>query len=166
MTLAITHISTLASYQINEELEGNARWVTANLKWLIDWRTASSNSIGPGISKVGWSGWADILGAGEVLNRLVCATGSSRFRDRSMEYGVLSGSGGLKSRCLEIKDSLSCGATMEIAGYSRRRRATVTSRSRYHPKGQCRAGLAAARDSEGWKVCLQKRKVTDNFFGS
>jgi hypothetical protein len=23
------------------------------LKWLIDWRTASSNSIGPGMSKVG-----------------------------------------------------------------------------------------------------------------
>ena len=32
-----------------------------NLKWLMDCRTASSNSMGPGMSKAGCSGWDDIL---------------------------------------------------------------------------------------------------------
>jgi hypothetical protein len=82
---------------------------------------------------VGWSGWVDIFGVGEVLSGLDCAGGSAMLRDRSIEYGVLRGRGGLRSRCLEIKDSLSCGATIEIAGFNRRKKATVTSRSRYHP---------------------------------
>lgn len=62
-----------------------------------------------------------------MLNGLVWAAGGLILRDRSKAYGVLRGIGGLRSRCLEIKDSLSCGATMEIAGYNRRSRATVTS---------------------------------------
>lgn len=114
----------------------------------MEWRTASSNSIGPGMSNVGCSGWFDILGVGEELKGLIWVAGNEMPRDLSTEYEVLGGSGGLRSRCLEIKESLSCGATMEIAGYNRRRRATVTSRSRYHPIGQCGAGLAGGRGSE------------------
>lgn len=34
---------------------------TAHLKWLVEPRTASSNSIGPGISRVGCSAWLDIF---------------------------------------------------------------------------------------------------------
>lgn len=32
-----------------------------DLKWLMDWRTASSNSIGPGMRRVGCSGCDDMV---------------------------------------------------------------------------------------------------------
>lgn len=43
----------------------------------MDWRTASSNSIGPGMSRAGWGGWEDIVGGvdwplGEVAEELRC----------------------------------------------------------------------------------------------
>lgn len=36
----------------------------------MDWRTASSNSMGPGIRREGWAGWDDILG--DVLDAICC----------------------------------------------------------------------------------------------
>lgn len=45
------------------------------LKWLIDCRTASSNSIGPGMSNAGCSGCVDIFGAVELELDLLVGCG-------------------------------------------------------------------------------------------
>ena len=45
-----------------------------NLKWLMDWRTASSNSMGPGIRSVLWAGCDDILRAGGGVCRSLADT--------------------------------------------------------------------------------------------
>lgn len=93
------------------------------LKWLIDWRTASSNSIGPGMSRAGWSGWFDIFFV-VVLSLLVCCCA-----ERSAEKGVLSGGSGCPGRCLEINESLEVGdASVRGSKWSRfrRRAASVT----------------------------------------
>lgn len=105
------------------------------LKWLIDCRTASSNSMGPGIINAGCCGWLDIfLGTSGsslassffsvsnsffFLIRLPCS--SSRCADRSVEKGVLSSRDGLGSKCLancerrEVADVADVGEAREGA---------------------------------------------------
>jgi hypothetical protein len=119
VALAITQYVSLMSNRGGTREDCELDEHETHLKWLMDWRTASSSSIGPGMSRVGCSAWEDMFGDGVVLNRLAAGAGEAMLRVRSIEKGVLSGRGGLRSRCLEIKESLSCGATMEIAGYNR-----------------------------------------------
>lgn len=84
MALAVALRYILEGHQAKQGPKRAARSNT-HLKWLMDWRTASSNSMGPGISKVGCSGWVDILDDEEELSRLVCAGGESMTKDRSKE---------------------------------------------------------------------------------
>jgi len=51
-----------------------------------------------------------------VLKRLAGIAGDSGLDDRSIENGVLMGTGGRGSKCLEITDNLSWGATLLMAG--------------------------------------------------
>ena len=87
-------------------------------KCAMDCKTASSNSIGPGMSNVGWSAWCDILTSSSLAGFAgvmglrwigVYSTSSKGWADLSLEKGVLRGSGGRFSRCLEIRDNLACG---------------------------------------------------------
>jgi hypothetical protein len=107
--MTLTVISVRFNSNKGMIMKGRTGLSTAYLKWLIDWRTASSNSIGPGISKVGCSGWLDILDFSELweleLNRRGCGVGGSILDARSVENGVLIGSGGRGSRCLDMRES-------------------------------------------------------------
>jgi hypothetical protein len=81
----------------------------------MDWRTASSNSIGPGMSRVGWDGWLDILAgassamAGSDGFGAALAWSSSRMALRSVEKGVLSSRNGRASRCPEKRPRRAVG---------------------------------------------------------
>ena len=77
------------------------------------WRTASSNSMGPGISRAGCSGCFDMLASFFFLSSMIWGvdrvTGlygmSSLVSEcRSVEKGVLICRTGLCSRCREIRD--------------------------------------------------------------
>ena len=77
-------------------------------------RTASSSSIGPGMSTVGCASCFDILcfdsmarsrgGCGGSRCGGMCGTSSLSDASRSVEKGVLSGMVGRWSRCREISD--------------------------------------------------------------
>ena len=77
------------------------------------WRTASSNSMGPGINRAGCSAWFDMVAVVFLLSstlrgvdRVIGEYGMSSFVAdcRSVEKGVLICRTGLCSRCREIRD--------------------------------------------------------------
>lgn len=83
------------------------------LKWLMDWSTASSNSMGPGIIRAAWGGCDDIAAgvlasasnsdccSSSVLRRRTFPSSSSGCAVRSVEKGVLSSRNGFLDRCPE-----------------------------------------------------------------
>lgn len=65
----------------------------------MDCKTASSNSIGPGMSRVGWSGWDDILAGCEEDSLRIWTGDTERLRDTG-EVGA----GREPDRCWFIND--------------------------------------------------------------
>ena len=73
----------------------------------MDWRTASSTSIGPGMSNAGWSGWLDIFPDSWEAKLIRRALGTSEITfDLSMDFGALTSVGSRGSNCLDINESL------------------------------------------------------------
>lgn len=132
-------------------------------------RTASSNSIGPGISNDGCAGWFEvflsvILGAEEVpkyrlgtsLMRGVYGRSSAWSDSLSAEYGVLrEGKGGFWSRCL----------CMRLSRLDARDGARMMEGKAKRPKAVRAANAGIARMTFGQCKCFSGRwKITMEIF--
>lgn len=77
----------------------------------MDWSTASSNSMGPGMSKVGCSGWEDMLLLVDWLEESRCwvvVEATSGAEEELVEAAAIY-AGLLPVMCCEIRDSRLAG---------------------------------------------------------